>query len=84
MFVNQGEGADVIQRFLMTENLELDHVVLDPLGEFERHYEVSGLPAPFSIGSDGALQSVHMAEISREVLLTGIQKLQDTGSNSGN
>lgn len=47
MFVNQGEGADVIQRFLMTENLELDHVVLDPLGEFERHYEVSGLPAPF-------------------------------------
>lgn len=83
VFVNQGEGADVIQRFLTTENLELDHVVLDSLGEFGRHYEVPGLPATFFIGSDGALQSVHMGEISREGLLTGIQKLQDTGSDSG-
>lgn len=84
VFVNQGEGADVIQRFLTTENLELDHVVLDSLGEFGRHYEVPGLPATFFIGSDGALQYVHMGEISREGLLTGIQKLQDTGNNSGN
>lgn len=83
VFVNQGEGTDVIQRFLTTENLELDHVVLDSLGEFGRHYEVPGLPATFFIGSDGALQSVHMGEISREGLLTGIQKLQDTGSDSG-
>lgn len=76
VFVNQGEGADVVRGFLDTENLKLDHVVLDSLGEFGRHYSVPGLPATFFIGSDGLLQSVHMGEISREGLLAGIGKLQ--------
>lgn len=76
VFVNQGEGVDVVRRYLDAENLELDHVVLDALGEFARHYSVPGLPATFFIGRDGMLQSVHMGEISREGLSTGIQKLQ--------
>lgn len=83
VFVNQGEGVDIIRRYLTAENLELDHVVLDALGEFGRHYEVPGLPATFFIGRDGTLQSVHMGEISREGLLTGIQKLHVTGNDTG-
>lgn len=77
VFVNQGEGADIIRRFLKTENLELDHVVPDALGEFGRHYEVPGLPATFFIGRDGTLQSVHMDEISREGLTTGIRRIAE-------
>ena len=77
VFVNQGEGAEVVRRFLDRENLKLDHVVLDGLGEFGRHYGVPSLPATFFIGSDGLLRSVHMGEISREGLLTQIRKLQD-------
>ncbi|MFC0220498.1 prolipoprotein diacylglyceryl transferase family protein [Pseudochelatococcus lubricantis] len=76
VFVNQGEGAEIIQRYLMAENLVLDHVVLDGLGEFGRHYEVPGLPATFFIGSDGTLQSVHLGEISREGLLEGINRIR--------
>ncbi|MDI6028465.1 TlpA disulfide reductase family protein [Corticibacterium sp. UT-5YL-CI-8] len=72
IFVNQGEAAQVIQRYLNAENLELDHIVLDGLGEFGRHYAVPGLPATLFIGSDGMLQWVHMGEISRETLLDGI------------
>ncbi|MBV2143471.1 TlpA family protein disulfide reductase [Falsochrobactrum sp. TDYN1] len=72
VFVNQGEGVEAIRRYLETENLELEHVVLDTLGEFGRHYGVPGLPATFFIGSDGMLQSVHMGEISRETLAAGI------------
>ncbi len=77
IFVNQGEGADIVARFLDSENLELDHVVLDGLGEFGRHYGAPGLPATFFVGSDGRLQSVHMGEISREGLLAGIRKLRE-------
>lgn len=76
VFVNQGEGQEIIQRYLTAENLDLEHVILDGLGEFGRHYEVPGLPATFFIGSDGMLQSVHMGEISREGLLSGIANLQ--------
>lgn len=77
VFVNQGEGQEIIERYLTAENLDLEHVILDGLGEFGRHYEVPGLPATFFIGSDGMLQSVHMGEISREGLLAGIAALQD-------
>lgn len=77
IFVNQGEGADIIQSYLKAENLELSSVVLDTLGEFGRHYEVPGLPATFFIGRDGKLRSVHMGEISRERLLSGIQMIAE-------
>ncbi len=77
VFVNQGEGVDVIRRFLEAENLQLDHVVLDTLGEFRRHYEAPGLPATFFITRDGVLQSVHMGEISREGLTTGIRRIAE-------
>jgi len=83
VFVNQGEGQEIIQRYLTAENLDLEHVVLDGLGEFGRHYEVPGLPATFFIGSDGMLQSVHMGEISREGLLSGIAALQDDQPDAG-
>ena len=51
VFVNQGE--DIIRRYLITENLELDHVVLNVLGELGRHYEVPCLLATFVFGSNG-------------------------------
>lgn len=78
VFVNQGEGMSVVERYLAAENLELDHVVLDSLGEFGRHYEAPGLPATLFIGSDGKVQSVHMGEISREGLLAGIERIQSS------
>jgi thiol-disulfide isomerase/thioredoxin len=81
VFVNQGEGQDMVRRYLTAENLELEHLVLDGLGEFARHYKVPGLPATFFIGSDGMLQSVHMGEISREGLLAGIGRLQGNPAN---
>ncbi|MFC5386517.1 prolipoprotein diacylglyceryl transferase family protein [Aquamicrobium segne] len=77
VFINQGEGVDIIRGFLEAENLELDHVVLDTLGEFRRHYKAPGLPATLFIARDGTLQSVHMGEISREGLTTGIRRIAE-------
>lgn len=76
VFVNQGEGVESIRRYLAAEKLEIDDVVVDVLGEFGRHYEVPGLPATLFIGRDGVLHSVHMGEISREGLMTGIARIQ--------
>jgi hypothetical protein len=76
IFVNQGEGLATIEHYLEAENLELDHIVLDSRGEFGRHYDALGLPTTLFIGSDGQLRSVHMGEISREGLLTGIDRLR--------
>lgn len=75
VFVNQGEGAEIIQRFLASQNLASSGMVLDTLGEFARHYKVPGLPATLFIGSDGMLRSVHMGEISREGLISGMRQL---------
>ncbi|HWJ87710.1 MAG TPA: TlpA disulfide reductase family protein [Pelagibacterium sp.] len=76
IFVNQGESAAMIEQFLASENLDLDHVVLDSFGEFGRHYDAPGLPATLFIDNEGHLGSVHMGEISREVLLSGIAQLR--------
>jgi thiol-disulfide isomerase/thioredoxin len=76
VFVNQGEAASTIRQYLDAESLDPDHVVLDGLGEFARHYRMPGLPATLFIGADGTLQSVHMGEISREGLLAGIERIQ--------
>lgn len=76
VFVNQGESRQTIQNYLTAENLELNGVVLDGLGEFARHYAVPGLPATLFIGTDGMLGSVHMGEISRESLLTGVKRIR--------
>jgi thiol-disulfide isomerase/thioredoxin len=75
IFVNQGEDAETVGRYLVEEALEIENVVLDPLGEFGRQYEVMGLPGTLFVGAEGTLQSVHLGEISREVLSEGIAKL---------
>ncbi|UXS05406.1 TlpA disulfide reductase family protein [Agrobacterium tumefaciens] len=79
LFVNQGEGRTEIDRYLNHENILLEHVLLDPLGQFSRNYKVPGLPATLFVGGDGTLQSVHMGEISREALILDIKNLQDAG-----
>ncbi|WP_435656693.1 prolipoprotein diacylglyceryl transferase family protein [Brucella pituitosa] len=76
VFVNQGEGRDTIEAYLVTEGLTLGNVVRDSLGEFARHYSVPGLPATLFIRADGTLQSVHVGEISREGLTAGVQEIQ--------
>lgn len=77
LFVNQGENEGTVQAYLEREGLTLDPVLLDGLARFSRHYTTPGLPATLFIGADGRLRSVHMGEISREALLTGIGKLRD-------
>jgi thiol:disulfide interchange protein len=41
-----------------------------------QHYSTVGLPVTLFIGPDGVLAHTHVGEISREVLLSRIERLQ--------
>jgi len=75
LFVNQGEGSDIINAYLQKEGILLDDVLLDPSRKFARHYRAPGLPTTLFIGSDGTLRSVHFGEISKEVLIDKVKPL---------
>lgn len=76
LFVNQGEGAAAIRRYLAREGIVLAPL-LDPDGRMLRHFGMQGLPATLFIGADGRLRRAHMGEISRAGLRAGIAGLHD-------
>ena len=53
-----------------------EHVLIDSCGMLARHYGTVGLPVTLFIGTDGLLAHTHVGEISREVLLSRIARLQ--------
>jgi len=77
IFANQGESGQTVTDYLSQAGLTLDTVVLDSLSELSRHYGTRGLPVTLFIDTDGTLRDAHLGEISREVLQSGIQELND-------
>lgn len=72
LLVNQGEGAEKIRTYLEREQLTFNHVLLDPARQMSRHYSVPGMPVTLFLRPDGSLARLHMGEISREALNSGI------------
>jgi len=71
--VNQGEEAEVVQRFLSKAELELS-VLLDFQGSIGEMYAVDGIPMTAVIGKDKRVQVVHVGfsqgmekKLSREI-----------------
>lgn len=75
LFVNQGEKRTTIEAYLNNEQLTLSNVLLDARMDVPRHYTTPGLPVTLFIGSDGKLRSVHVGEVSREVLTSAVTRL---------
>ena len=76
LFASQGETVAHVSRYLAEHNLQPDHVLIDASGMLARHYGTVGLPVTLFIGTDGLLSHTHVGEISREVLLSRIARLQ--------
>jgi cytochrome c biogenesis protein CcmG, thiol:disulfide interchange protein DsbE len=73
MFLNAGESADAIQKYLVSEKLEIP-VWLDAVGIRDR-LRVVGLPSTFLIGADGQILERRMGPSDRgslEVLLSQV------------
>lgn len=75
LFVNQGEGTPTILSYLASQQLKLDHILLDSLMQVPRHYRTLGLPTTLFLRADGTLAAIHMGEISPETLDANIGKL---------
>lgn len=75
LFVNQGEGAQAIRRYLAQEGIAVP-ALLDPAMQMTAHFQTMGLPATLFIDRDGQLRAGHMGEISRARLLSGIDDLR--------
>jgi len=75
LFVNQGEEAETIRRYLARDKLSLGKILLDGSMQVARHYGVPGLPVTLFLRPDGTLASMHVGEISREALGAGIDRI---------
>lgn len=75
IFVNQGENAATIRRYLSQEDL-LIHPILDPGHQLMQHFNAMGLPATLFIDAEGRLAFAYMGEISHAQLLAGMNRLR--------
>lgn len=63
VFANQNESADEVRKFLITQGLPIENVLLDK-GLLATEYRAPGLPTTLFFDRDGRLQRVHMGELS--------------------
>ncbi|MBK1781705.1 TlpA family protein disulfide reductase [Advenella sp. WQ 585] len=74
LMVNQGESRASIQQFLAAENLDLQHVLLDPSSSTMREVRARGLPTTLFFDAQGQLRDVHMGEITMAALKSKLSK----------
>lgn len=75
LFVNQGESPETIRAYLDHDRLSLAQVLLDQAMQLPRYYSAPGMPTTLFLRADGTLATMHMGEISKEVLATNIGKI---------
>lgn len=64
LVINQGEAADVVQRYLDEHALNLANVLLDPRSRMSNHWQVRGLPTTLFFDEKGQYSHHHFGELS--------------------
>lgn len=65
IFLNQGEDAETVQRFLRENRLELDNVLLDRTAEMGHILGQRGLPVTLFFNAEGNMEDMRLGELSR-------------------
>lgn len=68
LFVNQGETAQIVQRYLGAQELAMHNVLLDPAMQVSGRTGASGYPTTLFYDARGLLVHRHMGEFSRATL----------------
>lgn len=68
VFVNQGESAAAVQRYLDANGLQMSNVVLDPAKQLSAQTGSSGYPTTLFYDAQGRLYKRHMGELSHATL----------------
>lgn len=64
LFVNQGEGAEIVNQFLSGQNLHLDNILFDSGGRLGQVVGSMALPTTLFYSADGRLVRSHLGELS--------------------
>jgi thiol-disulfide isomerase/thioredoxin len=76
VFLNQGEGEQVIRDYLREGDLQLRNVILDPFSSVSQATGARGLPTTLFFDADGRLVDVHMGELTRASLARKLQRFE--------
>ena len=68
VFVNQGESAEAVARFLAAQGLRMQNVVLDPAARLAAHTGSPGYPATLFYDARAVLRARHVGELSEATL----------------
>ncbi|WP_292932590.1 TlpA disulfide reductase family protein [Noviherbaspirillum sp.] len=79
VFADQGESADAVRRYLQTEKLSLDNVLLDSSLEVGRQTDSMALPTTLFFNEKGVLVGRRTGELSAATLAQRIGSLRMPG-----
>lgn len=82
VFVNQGEGTEVVQDYLREEGLRLGNVVLDPFSSVSQSTGARGLPTTLFFDGEGRLVDTHMGELTRAGLAQKLKRFGGTPAST--
>lgn len=68
IWINQGEQAETVMRYLSTMQLPPAQVLLDPEQQASKHWQQRGLPSTYFYDASGQMKSMRMGELSRASL----------------
>jgi YD repeat-containing protein len=76
VFVNQGESATMVRRYLATQQLRLQNVVIDPAGQLAARTGAAGYPTTLFYDASGRLRLRHVGELSEATLKEKLALIQ--------
>lgn len=82
VFLNQGESASTIQKFLTERNLSLENVLLDPQGAIARLYQANGLPTTLFFDATGRLMDKRVGELSHATLMDRLSNMHPSSKEN--
>ena len=75
IWVNQGEDAQTVVRYLQTMALPPTQVLLDPEQRASAHWQQRGLPSTYFYDAQGELRGTRMGELSRASLAEQLARI---------
>ena len=75
VWVNQGENAQTVVRYLQTMALPPAQVLLDPDQRASAHWQQRGLPSTYFYDAQGELRGTRMGELSRASLAEQLARI---------
>lgn len=81
VFINQGESAAAVQRYLQAERLPLRNVALDAAQTTGAAFDLQGLPTTLFFDAQGRRVSTRTGALSEATLAQALQRLQSPASS---